>query len=88
MGPDLDTHFLQPLDAQATGNTDGGGEPSGEMAASGYILKTAIFDLCGEICMAGTGTVFYVFVVGRPGVLIFDNSCNGRTAGVAVHDTG
>ena len=55
---DADAHFLQPLLAQTTCDTQGSGQPSGEVAAAGSILKTAILDLGSVVRMTGPGTVF------------------------------
>ena len=86
MGADLDAHFLQPLLAQAACNTQGSGEPTGEMSAACRILEAAVFDLGGVVRMTGPGTVLEIFIVTGTGVLIVNHCGNGGTAGIAVQD--
>ena len=58
VGSDAYTHIFQPLFAKTACDTQGGSETTGEMTATGYILKTAILYLSRVVCMTGPGTIF------------------------------
>ena len=84
MCANVNTLRFQPLLAQSTRNTQGGGNASGKMAAAGAVLVTAIFDLGGVVRVPWPGAVLQIGIIPGAGVVVADDGRNGCAAGLAV----
>ena len=87
MGSDVDAPASQDLDCNAPGDTQGGGEPAGEVAASPHVLAAAVLHLGGEVGVGGPGLVPQFVVVFGAGVGILDDGGQRSPAGDAVHQS-
>ena len=63
VGSDVDAPASQDLDCNTPGDTQGGGEPAGEVAASPHVLAAAVLHLGGEVGVGGPGLVPELVVV-------------------------
>ena len=63
VGSDVDAPASQDLDCNTPGDTQGGGEPAGEVAAPPHVLVTAVLHLGGEVGVGGPGLVPELVVV-------------------------
>ena len=87
MGPNLDSPASQDLEGNAPGDTQGGGEPAGEVAAPPHVLAAAVLHLGGEVGVGGPGLVPELVVVFGAGVGILDDGGQRGSAGDAVHQS-
>ena len=83
VGPHIDPLPGQDLLADPPGDTQGGGEPAGEVAAPRHVLKAPVLHLGGVVGVAGAGHVPQVFVVLGPGVGVADDRGQGGAAGAS-----
>ena len=88
MGENPNSHALQPLFAQSSRNAERRGQTAGKVSSSGGVLKSAVFDLGGEVRMTGTGAVLQIGVVPGAGAFVVNGGGNGRAAGEAVQNSG
>ena len=88
VGENLNSHALQPLFAQSSRNAERRGQTAGKVSASGGVLKSAVFDLGGEVRVSGTGAVLQIGVVPGAGVFVVNRGGNGCAAGEAVQNSG
>ena len=87
-GYDFNALLFQQLQADATGDAQGGCQPPGKRAAPGEICVTAVLHSGGIVRVAGAGHHGKAVIVPGAGVGVADDGGKRRAAGDVPHQTG
>ena len=85
---DFNALLFQQLQADATGDAQGGCQPPGKRAAPGEICVTAVLHSGGIVRVAGAGHHGKAVIVPGAGVGVADDGGKRRAAGDVPHQTG
>lgn len=76
------------LPGDGPGDHQGGGQPTGEMAAARNVVVAVVPQAGRIVGVGGAGTQGDIAVIPRAGVLVLDQGAQGRAGGAAALETG